>query len=258
MIISNLVSVRTRLLEIFLQRPLGFLLERLSQRSITVEGRRIKFNGENWITNYRIDTFFSKEPETLKWLRKNLRAEDVFFDVGANIGLYSIYAASLRNDISVLAFEPEYSNLDQLKKNINLNKYWDWITPFSIAFDKDTAPKVLNIQDSLPGSALHSQSRESTKFTASGKPVLFAEGIMTCSVDEFCDLWRVTPALLKSDVDGTEDLILLGAKNTLKNKCLRSVLIEVDSTTLASCNDILIDSGLRLAKAVGDNQIWIR
>ena len=46
--------------------------------------------------HHRADTYATKEPETIEWLRDNLRDGDVFYDVGANIGLYSLYAAKLQ------------------------------------------------------------------------------------------------------------------------------------------------------------------
>jgi hypothetical protein len=56
--------------------------------------------------HYRADTYATKEPETIEWLRENLRDGDSFYDVGANIGLYSLYAAKLQPRCRVFAFEP--------------------------------------------------------------------------------------------------------------------------------------------------------
>ena len=66
--------------------------------------------------------FFSKEPETLDWINSFENNEKtVFWDIGANIGLYSIYNA-LKNDKSITyAFEPSTSNLRVLSRNISIN-----------------------------------------------------------------------------------------------------------------------------------------
>ena len=58
----------------------------------------------------------------LDWMDENLQEGDVFFDIGANVGVYSIYAAKRSPKAMVYAFEPEYSNLHQLKLNIINNK----------------------------------------------------------------------------------------------------------------------------------------
>ena len=83
----------------------------------TINSRGLKFNliCDNWITKYRARTFNVKEPEMLDWLDEHLLDDDVFFDVGANVGIYSIYAALRNSKLTVYSFEPEYSNLNQLK-----------------------------------------------------------------------------------------------------------------------------------------------
>ena len=69
----------------------------------------------------------------LDWLDKTLHDGDVFFDVGANVGIYSLYAALRNPKTKVYAFEPEYSNLHQLKQNILLNSLAETIFPYSLA-----------------------------------------------------------------------------------------------------------------------------
>ena len=58
----------------------------------------------NWLAGWRVDTFSSKEPETLEWI-DSLPEGSVLWDVGANVGLYSVYAAKKRR-CRVWAFEP--------------------------------------------------------------------------------------------------------------------------------------------------------
>ena len=62
-------------------------------KTINSRGLSFKISCNNWITKYRARTFNDKEPEMLDWVDENLLDEDVFFDVGANVGIYSIYAA---------------------------------------------------------------------------------------------------------------------------------------------------------------------
>ena len=56
---------------------------------------RICLTVPNWINRYRATTFSEKEPETLEWI-DSLEKESVLWDVGANVGLYSIYAVKKR------------------------------------------------------------------------------------------------------------------------------------------------------------------
>ena len=70
-----------------------------------------------------METFFTKEPETLKWIDSfNDNKKIIFWDIGANIGLYSIYAALKHSDIEIISFEPSTSNLRILSRNISINK----------------------------------------------------------------------------------------------------------------------------------------
>jgi len=58
--------------------------------------RHEKFN-VNYINNesgWRFKTLFEKEPETIDWIN-SFRKEDVFWDIGANVGIYSIWAVEL-------------------------------------------------------------------------------------------------------------------------------------------------------------------
>ena len=71
------------------------------------------------MTQFRVNTFFTKEPDTLNWI-DSFKKNSVFWDVGSNIGLYSCYAA--KKNCNVFAFEPSYFNLPILSQNINYNR----------------------------------------------------------------------------------------------------------------------------------------
>ncbi len=59
---------------------------------ISHQGSQFTFAVPNGLCRYRADTFSSKEPETLAWI-DNFSENSIFWDIGANVGLYSIYAA---------------------------------------------------------------------------------------------------------------------------------------------------------------------
>lgn len=75
------------------------LLLEILNKNIYRHTTKIKFNKTqlnffipNRLINYRIKTFFSKEPQTLKWIDK-FKKNSVFWDIGSNIGLFTCYAA---------------------------------------------------------------------------------------------------------------------------------------------------------------------
>ena len=82
----------------------------------------------NELNYFRVNTFSSKEPETLDWI-DTLKPGTVLWDIGANIGLYSVYAA--KRGLEVVSFEPSVFNLELLARNINLNHLEKEITIFS-------------------------------------------------------------------------------------------------------------------------------
>jgi hypothetical protein len=49
----------------------------------------------------------AKEPWTVRWLERNIRTDDVLYDIGANVGAYTLIAAALRRrGVRVVAVEP--------------------------------------------------------------------------------------------------------------------------------------------------------
>ena len=86
-----------------------------------VRSIEIKIGVLSPLEDYRAKSYATKEPETLDWLEDDLRDNDVFMDIGANIGLYSLYAAKLSPSCTVFSFEPEAQNYSRLCNNIVLN-----------------------------------------------------------------------------------------------------------------------------------------
>ena len=98
-------------------------IENDSYKKINILNKDVTFFTPNYITNYLVDTFFNKEPETLEWIDSfNNKNKIIFWDIGANIGLYSIYAALKYSNIEVVSFEPSSSNLRILSRNVSINQ----------------------------------------------------------------------------------------------------------------------------------------
>ena len=104
-----------------------------------------------------INTFFSKEPETLEWIN-NFKKKNkiIFLDIGSNIGIYSIYAALKHKNIEIISFEPSTSNLRVLSRNISINKLQNKIKIFQIPLG-NKKNKFLKMKESafVEGRALH-------------------------------------------------------------------------------------------------------
>ena len=98
--------------------------EKDSYKKKNILGRDIIFFTPNEITDWRINTFFTKEPETLEWIDSFKGEKIVFWDIGANIGLYSLYAAIKHPNIEIVSFEPSVNNLRILSRNIYKNNFF--------------------------------------------------------------------------------------------------------------------------------------
>jgi FkbM family methyltransferase len=174
--------------------------------------------------HHRADTYACKEPETIEWLRKNLRDRDVLYDVGANIGLYSLYAAKRRPACRVFAFEPESHNFGSLCGNLLLNRVEN-VTPCFFPLSNREAFAPFYVYDLRPGGALHSLGRPSS--LREGPPLL-TTGTIAVTIDVLVSRHGLpAPDLLKLDVDGNEEQILDGAAIVLASGSLRSILVEV-------------------------------
>jgi len=88
-------------------------------KTVTYKSSKLSFYVPNALNRFRVDTFSVKEPETLEWIDL-IPETGVLWDIGANVVLYSCYAAKSR-DCLVYAFEPFVFNLEWLAKNIYIN-----------------------------------------------------------------------------------------------------------------------------------------
>jgi len=203
-----------------------------------VKGHKILLDVETEIEEFRAVSYETKEPETLEWIERYFRPDDVFYDIGANIGLYSLFAAThLQRRCQVFAFEPEALNYAKLNNNIFMNKLSEIIKPYCLAVaEKQTVdsfflhPDIFSqtaTQGLVAGSALH---RFGAASDYSGKEfqASHVQGMVGFSLDSLWQNWGMAfPNHIKIDVDGLEDQIVSGASETLKDERLRSVLIEV-------------------------------
>ena len=185
----------------------------------------ISFFCPSEISEWRAKTFFTKEPETIEWI-DGLNDWGVFWDIGANVGTYSLYAA-LRG-LSILAFEPSPSNYYLLSKNIELNKVDEKISSYCIAFNHQTGLDALHMSSTGLGDALNNFG-EARDWQGSIFTAVLKQGMIGFSVDDFIKQFNPPfPNYIKIDVDGIEGSIIRGAKHTLIDSRLKSVLVELN------------------------------
>ena len=230
---------------------------------IEVAKNKFYFAKSNTLNEYRVNTFLTKEPETINWIN-TFEEKDIFWDVGANIGLYSIYAAVM-SKCKVFSFEPSVFNLEILARNINLNFQNNKITIIPISLSSKKSISDFFCSSTEKTGALSSFGNKVDQHGNELKSLL-SYLTLGISVDELIKFYDLeTPDYIKIDVDGNEHLILQGAKEAL-NKC-KGVLLELsdnfDEQSLVS-NKILKECNFKLESKYykkgsnQSNQIWYK
>lgn len=170
-----------------------------------------------------------KEPETVAWLEREVRSDDVLYDIGANVGAYSMVAAARNPSVRVHAFEPSFSNFDRLARNIFLNRLEGQVTPHPLAIAEKTGAQPFNYHSLDAGAALHTLG---DALDYRGEPFVprYSQLVLGVSLDDLVFRFGYpAPTLLKIDVDGTEWGIVQGADRVLSTARLRSLVVEVGS-----------------------------
>lgn len=176
------------------------------------------------------------EPGTIRWIEEYIKKDEIVFDIGANIGAFSLVIAKYNNGSNrIFSFEPNFTSYNKLCKNIILNHCEDCIFPFPIALSKKYGVDTLNYSSLEIGSAYHTLGVN--KFLKDEPK--YKQQTIVYSVDKFIDDFNVqNPQHIKIDVDGMEYEILKGAKKTISRTNFRSLNVEIDENS-EDCEKII-------------------
>lgn len=164
-----------------------------------------KLKGKKWIKGSGVDGYWlgSYESEQVKIFKKEIKKDDVFFDIGANVGFYSLLGAEIVGSSGkVFAFEPLPENFKYLKKHIEINNYKN-IYSFEVAISNKVGIAFFGgVINRSQGHLVESGSLK----------------VETISIDEWVKENKLlAPTVIKIDVEGAEMAVLNGAKNTIAN-----------------------------------------
>jgi len=240
------------------------------KKKVFYKDLKLTFYTPNRLSFYRADTFSTKEPETLSWI-DNFNSKSTFWDIGANIGIYSCYAGKKKN-CNVYAFEPSIFNLEWLGKNIQLNNLVDNITIIPIPLTNSISKNTLNFSTTDWSGAL---STFGENYGHDGKNIkeIFKFSTIGLSMNDIKQILQVPqPDYVKIDVDGIEHLIIEGGEKILLDT--KEILVEVNENfdeQKNNCNKYLKQLGFSLKEKKRSelfkndkhfsslyNQIWVK
>ena len=204
------------------------MIEQVLESMVTtadIGGTSLRFYAPTTLLQMRARTVLSKEPDMVRWL-DGLDRDAVLWDIGANVGVFSLYAAR-RTGCRALAFEPAAANFHALARNVALNDLTDRISAYCVALSGRTGLGVLNLSSTAMGAALSQFGNTGDKSRYMGSKTS-AQSMLGFTVDGFVELFDPPfPTHIKVDVDGLELAIAEGAGQTLRDRRLQSVMLEL-------------------------------
>lgn len=175
-----------------------------------------------WVLLSYLSTNKVPEPELVDLIRRVVRPGDIVIDGGANIGFFSFLMSGLVGESGrVIAFEPAPPNIDRFKINRDLNRFinvalytealWSEIAKLDFWVNKDTGQSALWMSvDSIE------------KIQVRALPLDSISCALTAGV-----------RLMKLDVEGAEERVLLGATSLLERGFPTFVVCELQPVALA-------------------------
>lgn len=143
---------------------------------------------------------------------------ELFFDIGANAGVYTVLAAKVL-DLDVVAFEPVNCTFERLKDNLHIN-----------GIEKKVLAKNIGLSDSV-GTLNFTNNLDATNHVAlNPNRSLLVESVRVSTLDNEIDELAKIPTIIKIDVEGFELMVFRGAERLLSAKNLRVIIVELNDS----------------------------
>lgn len=191
---------------------------------------RTNFLGQYFVTQTaleenRVVGRFKIETDLIKYLKEELDFDSVFWDIGACVGNFSLFAASRAKE--VLSFEPDGLTYSSLLENI-FNSGLENVTAYPVALGNVNTLSNLYMKNFRIANAYNTVGRE-VDFAGKLYKSEFSQKIIQLRADTLVSSYSITPPThLKIDVDGNELQVLEGFGEILKSDKLKFVIVELD------------------------------
>lgn len=159
------------------------------------------------------------EVEELNFIKSQLNNDGVFIDIGANIGVFSLFMAAKSRYIQVHAFDPIKLNTNLLSTSIELNGLTNIVVNETCVGSSDGTVEFSLSSDSAYSSIIDSGRKAEVK--------KYQVPIIT--LDTYVSNMKVTRIdFIKIDVEGAEKLVIEGASKVLSNPLLRPKFMMIE------------------------------
>ena len=193
---------------------------------VSINGINARFNvSSNYPGGlFAIETFGDERPLIQKLL-KSVKKGNVFFDVGAGPGMYTVLSSKqLRNTGLVVAFEPDKKRFEMLRSNITLNDCQN-VSIFNLAIGTENGNAYLTNG--------HPSTLENKDLNNPNNDVIQVVHGDSFVVKESLPI----PSIVKIDVEGYEGEVLTGLKKILEDKLCKCILVEIHPSMLPPNTD---------------------
>jgi len=196
-----------------------------------------KFNQSSGLSQWRAETFWEKEPETILWTEsfRSLTHRNLdFIDIGANLGIYSLFALTTGIYRRVVAVEPMPLNFEALEQNVILNGYRENVILYNQPLYSHEIEAEFKFEDSRVG-ASGGQVVEKKITTDSQVGV----SVQCLTGDTIIENNSVKNCVIKIDVDGLELKILQGFEQSLSSDVICGILVEATTQNFEEISDFM-------------------
>jgi len=161
------------------------------------------------------------EKDQLNYLNKicSKKKIDYFFDIGSNIGYYSLYFRNIRN---IYSFEPNKNNFLSLKENIKINKLNIKAYNFGLSNSNSETEIWYTDKKKMGGSAIFQKDDPDLK--KYNMKDIYMEKISVKKLDDIIDI-NQSEILVKIDVERHEKKVLEGMENTINNN---NIILQIE------------------------------
>jgi len=197
------------------------------------------------------------EPKVTEWVNSNVKPGDVFVDVGAHVGYYSLLAAKLVGESGkVVAVEPNPPTITRLERDIALNPFKNIVVQKVACTDKETTLKFFQapIENTGESSVDKTHAKEGNEISVPGVPL---DKIIQ-------DLGIKRVDMVKIDVEGAEMMVLGGMTNIITTYHpkfsieLKDDLLKNMGSSLADAKALFLRNGYTIQAFDGtDDYLWV-